>query len=249
MQIEELKPLPSQERKALMLRRSQERRARQVMMGERRRELLLDAATDVLAESGWEGFNLRDMAAKAGYSAGALYAYFDSKEQLLACVRDRWLQSLCVVVEQAKLPRSRAQSKADEASWQPLYTARMQMWWTSVARHRAAWQLMCLPWQPSGSGGSTGLMFAMERVTAMAQDGLEQGWSDGAAARRAHGDILAMGLGYLLALGSTAEATMVQAMETRFIEALSVRLQVGGAVGALGHDADVQADLFSAGSL
>ena len=120
MQIEELKPLPNRERKVLLERRAQERRARQAMMGERRRELLLDVATDALTESGWGGFNLRDMAAKAGYSAAALYAYFDSKEQLLACVRDRWLQSLLGAVEQARLPRSRTQVKVDGAPWQYL---------------------------------------------------------------------------------------------------------------------------------
>lgn len=248
MQIEELKPLPNRERKVLLERRAQERRARQAMMGERRRELLLDVATDALTESGWDGFNLRDMAAKAGYSAAALYAYFDSKEQLLACVRDRWLQTLLGAVEQARLPRSRTQVKVDGAPWQPLYAARMQTWWSAVARHPAASHLMFLPWQPTTLvGASTGLMSAMERVTAAAQDGLEQGWGDGVAARRAHGDILAVGLGYLLALGSTSEPTLTQAMEARFLDAMSVRLQAGGRVSAAADDADVQADLFLAG--
>jgi len=90
-------------------------------------------------------------------------------------------------------------------------------------------------------------MSAMERVTAAAQDVLEQGWGDGVAARRAHGDILAVGLGYLLALGSTSEPTLTQAMEARFLDAMSVRLQAGGRVSAAADDADVQADLFLAG--
>lgn len=45
---------------------------------------ILEAARAVLAEDGISGLTMRAVAARAGYTAGAVYAYFASKEALLA---------------------------------------------------------------------------------------------------------------------------------------------------------------------
>ncbi len=47
------------------------------------RERLLRAAVDVFARRGYEGTRVADIAAAAGLSNGAMYAYFDSKGELL----------------------------------------------------------------------------------------------------------------------------------------------------------------------
>ncbi len=56
------------------------RRAR----AEQTRARLLAAAAAVFAEKGYEGSSVGDVAAEAGYTKGAVYAHFDSKEDLLA---------------------------------------------------------------------------------------------------------------------------------------------------------------------
>jgi AcrR family transcriptional regulator len=60
---------------------------------ERRRQLtrdaLLDAASKVFAERGFQGASLDEIAATAGYTRGAIYKHFADKEELLheVCVR------------------------------------------------------------------------------------------------------------------------------------------------------------------
>ncbi|MCL2089982.1 MAG: TetR/AcrR family transcriptional regulator [Micrococcales bacterium] len=56
------------------------RRAR----AEQTRAQLLAAAATVFAEKGYEGSSVGDVAAEAGYTKGAVYVHFDSKEDLLA---------------------------------------------------------------------------------------------------------------------------------------------------------------------
>lgn len=48
----------------------------------RTRQLLLDTALQVIAEEG-EGFNVADLAARAGVSHGTFYNYFSDREQLI----------------------------------------------------------------------------------------------------------------------------------------------------------------------
>jgi AcrR family transcriptional regulator len=47
---------------------------------------LVRAATDVFAEEGYEGARVQDIAARAGYTTGAIYAHFNGKTGLLASV-------------------------------------------------------------------------------------------------------------------------------------------------------------------
>lgn len=44
---------------------------------------ILDAAMQLLAEDGLEGLTLKRLAERLGYAVGALYRYFDSKDELL----------------------------------------------------------------------------------------------------------------------------------------------------------------------
>lgn len=57
---------------------------------ERTRALLLDAAEAVFAEKGFTSASLDDIASTAGYTKGAIYKHFATKEDLFLAVSDRY---------------------------------------------------------------------------------------------------------------------------------------------------------------
>jgi len=57
---------------------------------EHTRSLLLDAAEDVFAEKGFTPATLDDIAHAAGYTKGAIYKHFATKEDLFLAVSDRY---------------------------------------------------------------------------------------------------------------------------------------------------------------
>ena len=57
----------------------------------RTRARLLDAAEEVFAEHGFGATTLERIAERAGYTRGAVYANFASKDDLFLAVLDRWL--------------------------------------------------------------------------------------------------------------------------------------------------------------
>ncbi|HEY5720450.1 MAG TPA: helix-turn-helix domain-containing protein [Gammaproteobacteria bacterium] len=68
--------------------------ARQAALAEHKRALILDAAWAVFAREGLDGASLRAIAREAGYTAGAIYFHFDSKEAIYAALLARSLQAL-----------------------------------------------------------------------------------------------------------------------------------------------------------
>ncbi len=54
-----------------------------------RRDHILDAATRVFADKGYNGATVREVAREAGLADGTLYNYFDNKEALLFGILDR----------------------------------------------------------------------------------------------------------------------------------------------------------------
>ncbi|MEV0685361.1 TetR family transcriptional regulator [Nocardia sp. NPDC050378] len=59
---------------------------------EHTRGLLLDAAQEVFAEKGFAAATLDDIAHAAGYTKGAIYKHFATKEELFLEVNDRYMQ-------------------------------------------------------------------------------------------------------------------------------------------------------------
>src|SRR3954468_13326695 len=57
---------------------------------EHTRSLLLDAAEEVFAEKGFMSASLDDIAHAAGYTKGAIYKHFATKEELFLAVSDRY---------------------------------------------------------------------------------------------------------------------------------------------------------------
>jgi len=61
--------------------------------------IIVEAASSVLEEEGFEGFNTNAVGAKAGVSIGSVYQYFTSKEALLSAVIGRESAPLLRVTE------------------------------------------------------------------------------------------------------------------------------------------------------
>ena len=57
---------------------------------EHTRSLLLDAAEEVFAEKGFGAATLDDIAHTAGYTKGAIYKHFATKEDLFLALSDRY---------------------------------------------------------------------------------------------------------------------------------------------------------------
>ena len=65
------------------------------------RERLCDIAAQLLTETGPDGFNMRELAARAGVSAMTTYRYFKDKDEILAAIRARGFQCLAGKLEEA----------------------------------------------------------------------------------------------------------------------------------------------------
>lgn len=65
-----------------------QRRSRQML------ERIVDAATRVLSERGYDGASTNRIAAEAGISSGSLYQYFPNKDAIVVAVLDRFADDL-----------------------------------------------------------------------------------------------------------------------------------------------------------
>jgi len=74
---------------------------RRQALSDARRMLVLDAARAVFLEAGIEGASVREIARRAGYTPGAIYSYFESKEAIYAALLDESIQRLQTAVADA----------------------------------------------------------------------------------------------------------------------------------------------------
>ncbi len=102
VQLHELTPILSAADQEAAERQQQQRQQRQLAMSDTRRALVLDAARSVFAEKGVEGASIREIARKAGYTPGAIYSYFDSKEAIYAALLAESLERLNAEVTAAR---------------------------------------------------------------------------------------------------------------------------------------------------
>lgn len=96
---------------------------RQQTMIDARRALVLNAARAVVAEVGMEGANIRDIAKRAGYTPGAIYSYFDSKEAIFGALLAESLERLNVAMGQARVVRNKPEKTllAKSLAWFGFY--------------------------------------------------------------------------------------------------------------------------------
>jgi len=76
----------------------QARAQRQQTQSDARRKGVLDAARAVFERLGIEGANIREIAKQAGYTPGAIYSYFESKEAIYGALLDESLERLNAAV-------------------------------------------------------------------------------------------------------------------------------------------------------
>ncbi|WP_291993683.1 TetR/AcrR family transcriptional regulator [Candidatus Accumulibacter sp. ACC003] len=91
------------------------RARRAAAMTEVRRGLVVDAARSAFFELGLNGTSLREIAKRAGYTPGAIYSYFSSKEEIYAALLGESLARLNAAVagaENAGSTAARVNSKA-----------------------------------------------------------------------------------------------------------------------------------------
>jgi len=62
---------------------------------------ILDAAEAIFSEQGFEKTQLEEIAARAGYTRGAIYAHYDSKEDLFLALMDQRVLAKVSVMRQA----------------------------------------------------------------------------------------------------------------------------------------------------
>ena len=105
VQLDELRAVPSPADQAAARRQLAQRQQRQLAMSDTRRAHVLDAARRVFAARGVEGASIREIAREAGYTAGALYSYFDSKEAICAALLAESLDRLQAEVQAARAPK------------------------------------------------------------------------------------------------------------------------------------------------
>lgn len=82
-------------------------------MSDARRQHVLDAARAVFFELGLEGTSIREIAQRAGYTPGAIYSYFASKEDVYAALLGESLERLNAAVQEALAPTPHPDDRHD----------------------------------------------------------------------------------------------------------------------------------------
>ncbi len=70
------------------------RKGRQALVSDAKKAHILAAAKEVFEEHGLEGANVREIAKQAGYTPGAIYSYFTSKEEIYGALLAESLERL-----------------------------------------------------------------------------------------------------------------------------------------------------------
>ena len=103
------------------------------MKPEVRREQLLDAATQVFAERGYEGARVEQIADAAQVSPGLLYRHFEGKQELYAEILQLANRELMEHLAQAAAPKRPSSERVREG---------LDAFFTFVEDHRALWQML-----------------------------------------------------------------------------------------------------------
>ena len=99
---------------------------RQLALLDARRAMVLDAAREVFGRLGLERTSMREIAKQAGYTPGALYAFFANKAELLVSLMEDILVQLLNAVAQVKPGKSLPEQLllARGSAWIAFFTAR-----------------------------------------------------------------------------------------------------------------------------
>lgn len=237
------------------------RRQRQAEQAAHRREQMLDAAFSLFREVGLQGFNMRELGLRAGYTAGALYAYFDGKAAILQALRDRLLQQLAHELQQSVPKRRvvfRERSGAHAATVDHfegnvvVFLELSQVWWRWLARDSVRWRILLAVDQPVATpflAVSAGrevpihnepdLLEQLLEATAVCRDALHAAGLPVDQASWLQKESLVRGAGLLVLQAGRTDAS---GLEEHFVEGLRQLLSTSGLVPE--DPACPQRDLF-----
>lgn len=247
--FDELAIVPTKTQASRDLLRGDRRRQRQAQQAAQRREQMLDAAFSLFQEVGLQGFNMRELGHRAGYTAGALYAYFDGKAAILQALRDRLLQQLTHELQQS-VPKRRSMLR--ERSGAPAATADhgegrvavflqlSQAWWRWLAGDSVRWRILLAVDQPVATAFLTvsegrdvaihdapDLLEQLCDATALCRDALHAAGLSTDQASWLQKESLVRGAGLLVLHAHRTDAAF---LEERFVEGLQPLLSASGLV-------------------
>lgn len=261
IEFDVITPVPTPEQIQHMERRALDRHKRQLRFGDERRSQLLDVAWLLWQETGAQGFNMRQLAQRAGYTAGALYAYFPGRDAILVALQQRVIQDLGERVRALRPSRTErsARPQADglhpgAPAWQArkLYMDRTLAWWGGLAGDTSRLQLVLygghgqLPATQEEGAASVLLARLADAIQPCHEALLATGLS-AESALALHDEVLAYGLG-LLVLQGPQQTGVPAAMEPRFMQSLHRWLDLALAASQAEVDAPAaceQGDLFA----
>jgi len=91
-------------------------RAPRQARGRERREAIIDAASEIVAEQGIEALGIHTAARRAGASIGSMYHFFQNREELLEALMQRHRTALAAISEEARrIPEERWRAMTAEA--------------------------------------------------------------------------------------------------------------------------------------
>ena len=223
---------------------SDSRRSRQEAMAQTRRDLVLRAVRQAVAEGGVTNANVRDIAKRAGYTAGALYAYFPGKQALFETVLADSLSRAQAAAQSAKVAKG-----APEGA----FAARAQAWFAYFLAHPAEAHLLLHVLSSDGRGlgrVGEGLATALMDSLAPVTQALQVLGCSPVLLQRETMALLSMAVGVLLihdpsklsgtnALAVEALASYIESVQLRLVAALEQPAP------ALAPEGFAQVDLFA----
>jgi len=241
VRIHDLIPVLSSEEGRAFEQQSQQRQQRQQTLIDSRRAFVLDAARTVFAEKGADGASIREIAKRAGYTPGAIYSYFDSKEAVYAALLQESIDRLEAAISTAPELRGRPPPRA--------LAVRAQAWFGFYAQNPRDLELAFYLLQGAPQGGTaspTGIQLAerLRKALQPCEEALQaMGLSDLAAVRE-NAALFAHGMGLLLLArtgGAALSGQSPQSLFQDYLDQLTARLDPGEGPNS---KAQGQADLF-----
>jgi AcrR family transcriptional regulator len=221
--------------------RQQERLDRQARAQAARREHMLNVAQAVIDAQGLDGLNMRVIARRAGYTAGALYAYFNGKQDILLALQRRVLERLEDAVKRVKVVkpgrggRLVGDAGATVAARQR-YVDQSLAWWRQLARDPGGFQLLLLrpslvstgasPAETTPLSGPPATLGDLEEVLQPCRDSLLELGLTEQGAYQLHRELVACGLG-LLALAAASGHSHPDGLESQWRSTVERWLDMG----------------------
>ncbi|MDE2416757.1 MAG: TetR/AcrR family transcriptional regulator [Burkholderiales bacterium] len=219
---------------------------RQLAMADARKGLILDAARVAFSRLGLERTSMREIAKQAGYTVGALYAYFSSKQELLSALLEEMTGRLQTAVLAARPPKGHPEH---------MLLARGQAWLTFFISQPHDMELML--YLLAGIGTQRAQADIGRRVHSQIRKTLEPMGeallASGATPGQLDGELealLAQGVGLLMAQDTNrlqAPEQSPEALFARYLQDLLNRYQAevqASVTGAADKAAAPQVDLF-----